>query len=260
MFRGWTLLIRCGVLALVVAPTVAGYDASALMSRPVVVPAPKLDPYRIPSSVLGTTVFGARTPAPSKKLIALTFDDGPWPGQTDRVLEILAEHKVEATFFWVGRQLDRNRAVARRVVRAGHAFGNHTWNHTYKVLPPDVLAQEIDATEDLIERVTGRRTNLFRPPGGILGNGLAEYAKQRGYAVVLWSVASADSVQKQGADSIRRNVVSAARPGSIVLLHDGGGSRPATLAALPGIIQELRAKGYEFVTVPRLLRAAAQAP
>lgn len=219
-------------------------------------PSPR--PLAVPEGFHGTTIFRAKLPSDTPKLIALTFDDGPWPRQTDQILRILAQEQVKATFFWVGRHLSLNRRAAKRVVLAGHAVGNHTWNHRYGSLSTGQVADEVDRTERLIRKVTGHRPELFRPPGGILTNGLAAYAKQKGYVVVLWNAAAPDMAQPVDPQVFANRIVSQARPGGIILMHDGGGNRSSTIAALPQIIRRLKAQGYRFVTVPGLLQAKAE--
>lgn len=199
-------------------------------------------------------------PAGEAKPVALTFDDGPWPQTTPAVLEVLAQEGVRATFFWVGRQLERYPDLARQVVAEGHAVGNHTYNHRTAPSPLEVAAQEIDRTGALIEGVTGVRSSLFRPPGGHLENGLVKYALERGYVVVMWSALSGDTDPKYTVADIVNNVLGRVRPGSIILLHDGGGDRSRTLAALPELIKRLRAEGYHFVTVPELLESGQVDP
>lgn len=194
-------------------------------------------------------------PAGEARLVALTFDDGPWPGTTPAVLDILAQKGVRATFFWVGQQLERYPDLAQQVVAGGHAVGNHTYSHRSAPSPLEVAAQELDRTDALIERVTGVRTTLFRPPGGHLENGLVKYALERGYVVVMWSALSGDTDPKYSAADIVNNVLGRVRPGSIILLHDGGGERSRTLSALPELIERLQAEGYRFVTVPELLES-----
>ena len=112
---------------------------------------------------------------------------------------------------------------------------------------------EIDRTADLIYKTTGVKTTLFRPPGGYLNNGLAAYAKSQNYAVVMWSQTSADTDPRAKYQVFVKNVLRDAKPGGIVLMHDGGGDRRRTVEALPQIISGLKAKGYRFVTVPELL-------
>lgn len=193
----------------------------------------------------------------SNKAIALTFDDGPWPIYTEQVLDILKEHDIKATFFLIGQHLKKHPAIAEKVVEAGHALGNHTWNHHYHNVPREVAAQEIEDTAALIYEVTGTKTEWFRPPGGVLTNGLNAYAMSQNYAVAMWSSdARESSFSSSGA--LVNNVLNSAQPGGIVLLHDGGGNRSATVQALPIIITKLKERGYKFVTLPELLELYEQ--
>lgn len=193
----------------------------------------------------------------SNKAIALTFDDGPWPIYTEQVLDILKEQDIKATFFLIGQHLKHHPAIAQKVVEAGHALGNHTWNHHYHNVPREVAAKEIEDTAALIYEVTGFKTEWFRPPGGVLTNGLNAYAMSQNYAVAMWSSdARESSFSSSGA--LVNNVLSSAKPGGIVLLHDGGGNRSATVQALPIIITKLKERGYRFVTLPELLEIYEQ--
>lgn len=194
-----------------------------------------------------------RAPATaSDRLIALTFDDGPNPEYTPQVLETLARYGVRATFFWVGQELERNPEVARAVLTAGHVAGNHTWTH--RTAPANELQaqRELQSTQQLLE-AAGGSGRLFRPPGGRLNNGLADWALREGYTVVMWSAQSNDWEPSVGSQQIVDNVLGAARPGAIVLLHDGGGNRSRTVAALPAILEGLQVQGYRFVTIPEML-------
>jgi peptidoglycan/xylan/chitin deacetylase (PgdA/CDA1 family) len=137
-------------------------------------------------------------------------------------------------------------------VAAGHAIGNHTWNHQYIKYKEDGAAREIDRTSSFIEELTGVKTSLFRPPGGILNNGLAAYAQKKNYTVVMWSADSLD--WRSATQSLMDNVFRQASSGGIVLMHDGGGNRAKTVQALPNIIARLKKEGYKFVTVPELLQ------
>lgn len=193
-----------------------------------------------------------RLSKPGEKLVALTFDDGPHPSNTPQVLEILARYGIQATFFWIGRELRKYPDVARSVVVAGHAVGNHTWNHRSRLASEAVARAEIDDTQALIESTVGTSSHLFRPPGGHLKNGLADYALRNGFTVVVWSVQSNDW-DATSSEEIMQNVLGAVSPGTIVLMHDGGGDRSKTIAALPQIIETLQAEGYRFVTVQEML-------
>ncbi len=212
-----------------------------------------------PSEYRGKTVGQVKLPT-QEKVIALTLDDGPWGKSTEEVLAILAKQNVKATFFWIGLHLKSYPEVARKVVQAGHAVANHSWSHPYKLVSPDLAKPEIENTSYLIAKTTQVQTRLFRPPGGILDNGLVAYAQQKNYTTVMWSIDPHDSAPKVTAAEIVQRVVSQAKSGRIILLHDGGGDRRATIKALPTIIAKLKAQGYRFVTVPELLNLAVGRP
>jgi peptidoglycan/xylan/chitin deacetylase (PgdA/CDA1 family) len=205
----------------------------------------------IPSRFQGATVTKAKLES-KEKLIALTFDDGPWPESTVKILEILKKNQIKATFFMVGRYLKRYPDLGKKVAADGHAIGNHTWNHRYFKYNEAGAAQEIDGTKSLIEQVTGIKVSMFRPPGGVLTNGLAAYAEKKKYTVVMWSVDSLD--WRNSMLSLKQSVLRQANSGGIVLMHDGGGNRSNTVVALPSIINDLQKQGYHFVTVPELLQ------
>jgi peptidoglycan/xylan/chitin deacetylase (PgdA/CDA1 family) len=193
----------------------------------------------------------------TEKLVALTFDDGPWPETTPAILEMLRRYDVRATFFWVGLHLQQYPDIARQIVAEGHAVGNHTMNHRLAIADPQTASKEVDGMADLIYEITGAKTELFRPPGGLLNTGYTDYARQQDYAVTMWNV---DAQDYYGSTPIViDNVLRDVQPGSIVLLHDGGGDRSATVRALPQIIMALRRQGYRFVTLPELLESATPA-
>ena len=193
--------------------------------------------------------------AKNDKVIALTFDDGPWPVSTLQVLDILKKERIKATFFVLGQPLQNYPQIAQQVVSQGHAIGNHTWHHWYHKLDATTSAQEIETTAALIYKTTGIKTYLFRPPGGLLNNGVADYAKKKKYFIALWSADSTDYNRPSVANLVK-NVLKDARPGGMVLMHDGGGDRSNTVKALPIIIAQLKNQGYKFVTVPELLEIA----
>jgi peptidoglycan-N-acetylglucosamine deacetylase len=188
----------------------------------------------------------------TEKAIALTFDDGPWPRTTPEVLEILKKENISATFFWVGQYLKAHPEIAKQVVAEGHAIGNHTWHHWYRQMSQPTAAQEIEDTAELIYKITGIKSLVFRPPGGLMNNGVADYAKAQNYVTVMWSVDSMD-YRPYSATELVQNVIRKVQPGGIVLMHDGGGNRATTVKALPEIITQLKKLGYSFVTVPQLL-------
>ncbi|MEH1784866.1 polysaccharide deacetylase family protein [Nostoc sp.] len=207
--------------------------------------------YPVPSSFQGAIIESVKL-TQNEKVIALTFDDGPWPETTEQVLDILKSNNIKGTFFVVGQNLKNYPELGKQIVAQGHVIANHTWHHWYHFLNPQAAAFEIDRTEDLIYQVTGVKTNLFRPPGGFLHNGLVAYAKGQKYAVVMWSADSTDYKQP-AVPKLIDNVIRDSKPGGIVLMHDGGGNRSRTVQALPEIISNFRKQGYRFVTIPELL-------
>ncbi|MEH2174551.1 polysaccharide deacetylase family protein [Nostoc sp.] len=209
--------------------------------------------FTVPDKFQGKTVYKVQ-PNNNEKVIALSIDDGPWPKTTLEMLDILKQNDVKATFFWVGQALEANPDLAKREVAEGHAIGNHTWHHWYRRMDEATAKSEIDRTADLIYKTTGVKTSLFRPPGGFLNNGLAAYAKSRKDAVIMWSLTSADTDPHAKPQAFVNNVLKGAKPGFIVLMHDGGGDRHRTVEALPQIINGLKQQGYRFVTIPELLK------
>lgn len=199
-------------------------------------------------------VIRSMPPENDRKLVALTFDDGPWGDTTLQTLELLRNNDIKATFFWIGKHLKKQPDIAQKIVEEGHAIANHTWSHRYNKMTAETARKEIDDTEVLIEQITGIKPVLFRPPGGVLTNGLSSYAQQQKYAVMMWSVDSRDSINPRiSSEKIIHNVLKNVRPGGIVLLHDGGGHHENTVKALPEIIASLKEQGYQFVTIPQLL-------
>jgi peptidoglycan/xylan/chitin deacetylase (PgdA/CDA1 family) len=183
--------------------------------------------------------------------VALTFDDGPWPHTTQQMLTILSQRQAPATFFVVGRQVERYPELVRREVAAGMALGSHSYSHPqpFDRLPVARIRDEI---------TRGRRTLVplrihpvgFRPPGGAASPAVTAAAQELGHRTVLWSVDPADWQPGVTSDQLVQRVLAAARPGAIVLLHDGGGNRSATVAALPAIIDGLRRLGLTLTVVP----------
>jgi chitin deacetylase len=201
----------------------------------------------------------AIAPSTSPKLIALTFDDGPWPQTTSKVLEVLKKQNVKATFFVVGKQVEKHPQLVKQAVAEGHAIGNHSWSHQYHHYSSSAAAHELDKTAALVHKLTGVKTSLFRPPAGILNNGLVASAHQKQYAVVMWSVDSKDwRSGRTTKQALVDNLLKEAKSGGIVLLHDGGGDRSKTIEALPQLITQLKKHGYTFVTVPELLEKGSK--
>lgn len=191
----------------------------------------------------------------SEKLIALTFDDGPMPRYTPAILDILAEKKVRATFMVVGERVEANPDLFRREMAGKHEIGNHTWSH--QVLPMTDRAgvdREMRRTDEIIEKLSGKRPTLFRPPRGCISGDCLTVASRLEYDVLMWSLQlHEDAFDAAGNVSY---VAGKLVPGTVLLAHDyGNASRAVGLKALPGLIDAVRARGYEFVTASELLTA-----
>lgn len=220
----------------------------------------------IPLQFRGKTVREVKVEHPGKavaqktpeKLIALTFDDGPWEKTTSQILAILRKNNAKATFFVVGKQVEKYPHLLKQVVAEGHAVGNHSWSHQYQRFTGATATGELDKTAELVNKLIGVKVSLFRPPGGYLNNDLTAYARRQKYAVVMWSVDSQDWSYRRPPALVER-VVKDAMPGRIVLLHDGGGDRSKTVEALPEIIAQLKKRGYKLVTVPELMKVEDKA-
>ena len=192
--------------------------------------------------------------------VALTFDDGPDARWTPRILDTLASRGVHATFFIIGENALRNIPLTRRIMAEGNELGNHTFTHpNLAVTPPFLMTLELDATERLIEAITDRRTALFRPP--YFGDaepttddelGPVALANDLGYTTVGLHVDSDDWLEP-GVEKIVRNVLDARSKGNVVLLHDSGGDRSQTLAAIGPLIDSLRARGDTVVLMSELI-------
>ncbi len=184
--------------------------------------------------------------------VALTFDDGPGP-YTPAILDTLIRHHVPATFFPVGFMIDNFPDSIRREVANGFAIGDHTENHQKltELSPADQEAALFDQAQTL-ERHGAPFPRLFRPPYGAYDATTLDALRRHRMLMILWTVETGD-YELPGDAAIVQHVLDGVHPGAIVLLHDGGGDRSETVAALPEIIKALRARGYRLVTVPQLL-------
>lgn len=189
--------------------------------------------------------------------IALTFDDGPSPGYTDAILPILQRYHILATFFMLGVWVQRYPDLARAVVAGGHTIGDHSWAHPDLTrLSNGQITWQLTTTRDTIEQVTGTQPVIFRPPYGAYTRRVLDIAASLNLSSILWNVDPRDWA-RPGSDAIVNRVLNSTQPGSIILLHDGGGNRSQTVDALPTIIEQLQARGLVFVTIPQMLRHLA---
>ncbi len=189
---------------------------------------------------------GART----KHVVALTFDDGP-STYTPQVLSILERERVHATFFEIGQQVAGFAAYSRRILADGDVIGDHTWNHADVSRGGAFASGEITSAAGAIRKATGFRPCLFRAPYGAVSSSLTGLARGLGFTTIEWDVDPQDWA-RPGTGAIYSRIVGNVRNGSMVLMHDGGGPRNETVAALPDIIHTLKARGYSFVTVTEL--------
>jgi peptidoglycan/xylan/chitin deacetylase (PgdA/CDA1 family) len=200
---------------------------------------------------------------PGINAVALTFDDGPDPEFTPRVLEILARENVPATFFVVGERARRNQDLLREIDRQGHLIGNHSSSHAWNInfALHAGLTREIAGCNAAIEAAIGKRPRFYRAPHGFKNPALGDVLAKLSMTCVGWQVRGFDAVRSD-ADAIACRLLLKARAGGILLLHDGSGlqgtqDRSATLAALPVIISGLRARGLGFVRLDQLVAPSA---
>jgi peptidoglycan/xylan/chitin deacetylase (PgdA/CDA1 family) len=254
--RATAALVAALLVALVVAlsgsshhrSTPAGAHPLALRAHPGV---PAFDEGRVVSSTLAYTPF-VREGGPTGREIALTFDDGPGP-YTPQLLSVLEREHVRATFFPIGRMERYFGESTVRELNDGDVVGNHTETHPLLArLSAREQHEELFEQMVRIELVGGPRPRLFRPPYGSFNATTLRELRAFGLLMVLWSADTGD-YQQPGVPVIVERALAGAHPGAIILMHDGGGDRSQTIAALPEIIHGLRHRGYHFVTVPQLL-------
>lgn len=192
---------------------------------------------------------------PTKK-IALTFDDGPHPRYTERILDILAKYNVKATFFVIGVNILNYPEPLCSIHAAGHEIGNHSFSHNNrKDLDGSDALLEMQKCEDLIYRYTKEKPKLFRPPRGSCNDCVEQAADSLGYSVVLWSIDTLDWKNTPSGE-ISKTVLGAAKGGDIILMHDYTSGTNTTCDALEIIIPRLLSEGFEFVTVSELIKQA----
>nr|WP_229377805.1 polysaccharide deacetylase family protein [Streptomyces sp. VRA16 Mangrove soil] len=191
------------------------------------------------------------------KCVALTFDAGP-SRNSPRLLDILKEKKVPATFFLLGKNhIASHPDLVKRMAREGHELASHTWDHKILTDIDDAeIRREFRSVDDAVEKLTGKRPTLMRPPQGRTNDHVSKLAKEEGLAQVLWDVTTKDYTLPPS-KTITERAVSQTHRDSIILLHD---IYKNTVPAVPGIIDRLKAKGYVFVTVPQLLAPGKAEP
>lgn len=199
-------------------------------------------------------VFGG---LPTEKVVALTFDDGPKPGMTEPLLEMLTNAHVPATFFVIGKHVMEYPELTKRIADAGIEIANHSYTHrNLTSLNAEQVAREMLETQAAIMSVTGKVPRFMRPPGGNWNSAVAQVVREWGLTPCMWTVDVYGS-EVLGAQQVANAVLREVQPGSIILMHNG---KASTLQALPTILRELKARGYTFTTVDALARRRSAFP
>lgn len=218
------------------------------------------------SQAFGETVIG--TPGHGK-LLALTYDDGPNPRWTPELLDLLELHGVKATFFVVGKYVEQHPELVRRTLAEGHALGNHTYSHASLLrLSEERIGEELARCAEAVERAGCAfselpQGKLCRPPYGRKRPASLRAVRRSGYVPVLWSVTCWDWSKRATTETIERHALKQTRGGDVILLHDGDGDhgldvdRHGSIAATEWIIEHYSKQGFEFVTIPELVRGPA---
>ncbi len=240
---------------------IPNFKFSLLGENPVQEPPVPQDRIRRQTPPMESEISGVKRSFPcSTKKVALTFDDGPFLDLTPSYLKVLQEQGIHATFFLIGRHVQRTPGMVGLIVQQGHEIGNHAFSHgDLTQISLDTAKQELLMTAELLEQEAKGKINFFRPPGGKLNPALVEMVKDMGLQTVLWSIDPKDWQSKKTSNQLVNHILARVQPGSIVLLHEG---KPHTLAALPLLIKELKQRGWQLVTLSELCKEneASQLP
>ena len=209
-----------------------------------------------PAEVQTSTATAEPSPTVTLYPVYLTFDDGPHPKWTPQILDVLAEHDAHATFFMLGTEAQSYPKLVRRVAREGHAVASHTWNHPdlTRITDWEVLTQVADTS-----RALGQGDRCVRPPYGATDGRVRAVIEARGDHEILWDVDPQDW-SRPGPAKIVSNVLDNVKPGSVVVMHDGGGDRAQTVKALESLLPALAERGYTLAALPQCLPERAAKP
>lgn len=187
----------------------------------------------------------------TQKALAMTFDDGPHPSLTPKLLDILKARNIKCTFFVIGKNAQMYPNIIRRMIAEGHEIANHTWNHpALTSRSDDQIRSELKQSENALMAAANYRPHLIRPPYGAINTRIKELMfSEFGYSTIMWSVDPQDW-RRPGVSVVTSRLVNGAHPGAIMLAHD---IHPPTIQAMPAMFDQLLAKGYQFVTVSQLL-------
>lgn len=254
-----TLLIKLSIalhvlllIGLLISPDLWPWLLTILVINHLVIAAVGLWPR---SNWLGPNWTQLPSGAISRNEIALTIDDGPDPLITPQVLDILDDHKVKATFFCIGNKAKKQPELCREIAQRGHAVENHSQRHwhNFSMLGSKALSREIEAAQQTLLAITGRRPQFFRAPAGLRNLFLEPVLNRLGLTLASWSVRGFDT-QVQDSEKVSRKLLAGLRPGAILLMHDGNAActkknMPIILAVLPTILQAAKAQNLHFVTL-----------
>ena len=194
----------------------------------------------------------------NRKIVALSFDDGPTPEGVDAVLPVLDRYGAKATFFLIGDRMEKFPGQAERLLEAGHEIGNHTYSHQRNLLKPrEFYRNEVRQTDELL-RLAGAQTALFRPPFGKRLIGLPLEVDAAGYRTIMWDVEDNPEAFEGNAVGFAEDILARVKPGSIILIHPMYRHNQTARDALPLILSGLREKGYSVSTVGELLESAGE--
>ncbi len=201
-----------------------------------------------------TNFFGVTRAETTEKVVALTFDDGPLPPYTNQILDVLEKYQSQATFFAIGKSIEKYPELVRMIVEKGSEMGNHSYSHQSMWFKPnEFLKLEIAKTDAILYQLGATGTIHFRPPWGRRLFGLPLLISQMQKKLIMWDIDSKDYFDELSAEEIANHVIQSIRPGAIVVMHDGGGDRSRTVQATEVIIKTLQDKGYSFQTVSQVL-------
>jgi peptidoglycan-N-acetylglucosamine deacetylase len=191
----------------------------------------------------------------SRRVVAITFDDGPNPVYTPQILDIFSAAKGKATFFMIGDQMRNNPEVVKQVADQGHEIGNHTFNHPkLSQLSMEDCLDEIEQTDKLVEEMTGRKPVVFRPPYLDYNQDTVSILQQKGYPMIGALNLEALDWEQPGVEYILEKSMDVVKNGSILIFHDGYGDRSQTIEAVRMLVSELTSQDYQLVTVSELLK------
>ena len=227
-----------------------GTGTLAAPTKPVEPVAPAIVP-AAPAPKLSYTVFHVNAPA-----IALTFDDGPHAKNTPRLLDMLKERNIKATFFLIGRSIGAHPEIVRRIIAEGHEVGNHTWDHkSLRAMSESGIADELQKTQDAIVAACGVTPLIFRPPFGAITKKQEQAVMDRfHYTAIEWEVDTNDWKAPRTIAKVHDTILKDTHAGSIILCHD---IHEPTIDAMPTTLDELMAKGFQFLTVSQMIKLEA---